>query len=446
MLSSVTICRIGARETHMRPNIVFITCHDLGRHLGCYGQRTVASPALDAIAGSGLLFERSFCTAPHCSPSRAALHTGRHAHANGMHGLARGQFRWQLHADERHLVDYLREADYASALFGIQHLTEYEDAAALGYDEVHEQAAAVALGQAAAEWLSTCGDSSQPFYLEVGFFEPHRRYDHGGVEPDDHLGITVPPYLPQTPEARAEFAELQGAIAALDAGVGHIVAALEAQNLLQDTWFIFVTDHGLAMPRAKCTLYDPGIGTALLMHWPGGGLAGGRRIPQMVSHVDIVPTVLEALGLPRTQRLHGRSFWSLLQGADYEMRDVVYCGKTFHTSWEPMRGLRTERHKLILNLCQDIAINVPGDVQLSPIYPQMIEQIAAKRPRVELYDLVADPLEQDNLAGQPQHAACERALLERLYRWMEATGDPLLQGPIASNAWQEAISRLRSAG
>ena len=430
----------------MQPNIVFITCHDLGRHLGCYGQRTVASPALDAIADRGLLFERSFCTAPQCSPSRAALHTGRHAHANGMHGLAHGQFRWRMHADERHLVDYLREAGYASALFGIQHLTGLGEATALGYDEAHERAPAAALGQAAAAWLTARGDSAQPFYLEVGFFEPHRPFDHGGVAPDDQLGADVPPYLPQTSEARAEVAELQGAIAALDAGVGQIFAALEAQNLLQDTWFIFVTDHGLALPRAKCTLYDPGIGTSLLMHWPGGGLAGGRRIPQLVSHVDIVPTVLEALGLPLPQRLHGRSFWPLLQGANYEARDFVFCGKTFHTAWEPMRGLRTERHKLILNLCQDIAINVPGDIQLSPIYPQMIEAITTHRPRVELYDLVADPLEQDNLAGQPQHAACERALLGRLYHWMEATGDPLLQGPIASPAWQDAIGLLRSAG
>lgn len=430
----------------MRPNIVFITCHDLGRHLGCYGQRTVASPALDAIADRGLLFERSFCTAPHCSPSRAALHTGRHAQANGMHGLAHGHFRWSLHAGERHLAQYLRPAGYASALFGIQHLTGPDEARSLGYDEVYERAPADGLGRAAAAWLSARDPNAQPFYLEVGFFEPHRPYHHGGVEPDDHLGVEVPSYLPQTPEARAEVAELQGAIAALDAGVGQIVTALEQQKLLQDTWLIFVTDHGLAMPRAKCTLYDPGMETSLLMHWPGGGLAGGRRIPQMVSHVDVVPTVLEALELPRPQRLHGRSFWPLLQGAKYEARDVVYCGKTFHTSWEPQRGLHTEGHKLILNLCQDISINVPGDVQLSPIYPQMIEQITVHRPRVELYDLAVDPLEQDNLAGQPQHAALERTLLERLYLWMQATGDPLLQGPIASPAWQEAIGMLRCAG
>ncbi len=429
----------------MRPNIVFITCHDLGRHLGCYGQGTVSSPALDALAARGLLFERSFCTAPQCSPSRAALHTGRHAHANGMHGLAHDPFRWRLHADERHLAHHLRETGYHTALFGIQHLTDAAAAPDLGYDEIHDRAPAALLGQAASDWLATRAATAQPFYLEVGFFEPHRRWDFGDVEPDDQLGAALLPYLPQTPEARAEVAQLQGAIAALDAAVGQIVAALEAQGLLQDTWLIFVTDHGLAMPRAKCTLYDPGIETALLMHWPGGGLAGGGRIPQMISHVDVVPTVLEALGLERPPRLHGRSFWPLLQGADYETRDVVFAGKTFHTAWEPMRGLRTEDHKLILNLCQDVAVNVPSDIQLSPVYPQMIEAISARRPPVELYDLQADPLEQDNLAGQAPHQALERALLERLYRWMEGTGDPLLQGPVASTAWEAAIAELRRA-
>ena len=429
----------------MRPNIVFITCHDLGRHLGCYGQATVSSPALDSIAARGLLFERSFCTAPQCSPSRAALHTGRHAHANGMHGLAHSPFNWRLHAGERHLVSYLREAGYSSALIGLQHLVDVDEAAALGYDDVQERAPAADLGPAAAAWLAARGDGSRPFYLEVGFYEPHRPWERDDVQPDDHLGAGVPAYLPQTAEARAEVAALQGSIAALDAAVGQIVAALNAQDLLQDTWLIFVTDHGLAMPRAKCTLYDPGIETSLLMHWPGGGLSGGRRIPQLISHVDVVPTVLEALGLDRPQRLHGRSFWPLLQGRDYEAREAVFAGKTFHTAWEPVRGLRTKNHKLILNLCQDISINVPSDIKLSPLYPQMIEEIAVHRPAVELYDLRADPLEQENLAAQAQHRYLERDLLTCLYRWMESTGDPLLQGPVPSPAWQMAIDRLRAA-
>ena len=119
--------------------------------------------------------------------------------------------------------------------FGIQHLTGLGEATALGYDEARERAPAGELGRAAAAWLTARGDSAQPFYLEVGFFEPHRPFDHGGVAPDDQLGAEVPPYLPQTSEARAEVAELQGAIAALDAGVGQIVAALEAQNLVDRT-------------------------------------------------------------------------------------------------------------------------------------------------------------------------------------------------------------------
>jgi N-sulfoglucosamine sulfohydrolase len=102
----------------------------------------------------------------------------------------------------------------------------------------------------------------------------------------------VPPYLPDTDEARRELAQLQGTIAAMDEGFGRILAAVDARSDAADTWVVFTTDHGLAMPRAKATMYDAGLGVALIMRWPAGGLAGGRRSRAMVSHVDLVPTLL----------------------------------------------------------------------------------------------------------------------------------------------------------
>ena len=426
-----------------QPNIVFITCHDLGQHLGCYNQPTVPSPALNAIAERGVLFENSFCTAPQCSPSRSTLHTGRHTHANGMMGLSHGIFRWRLHPGEKHIAQYLKEAGYHTALFGIQHLTTNDETPSLGYDTFSDRMPARDLGAAAAAYLRAPERHDTPFYVEVGFFEPHRRYDFGGVGPDDHLGTAVPPYLPDTPEAHAEFAEVQGAVGALDGGVGQIFAALEESGLLENTWFIFTTDHGLAMPRAKCSLYDPGIETSLIMHWPGGDLTGGRRLTEMVSHVDMVPTLLDALGIDIPANLHGRSYWPLLQGQAYQPNAEVYVEKTFHTDYEPMRGIRTATHKYIVNLDQDIAVNVPSDIQHSPIYLQMLDKIAVHRPHIELYNLHADPTEQHNLAGQPEYAEVERDLRQRLRQWMEATDDPILQGPVPSPYYHEVMRRLR---
>jgi N-sulfoglucosamine sulfohydrolase len=426
------------------PNIVLVTCHDLGQHLGCYGWQSVPSPALDGIAGRGVLFENSFCTAPQCSPSRSALHTGRHAHTNGMLGLAHSPFNWRLHPDEQHIARRLQAAGYETALIGAQHLVAGDDAHSLGYDSVQSRGPAHETGAAAAAYLEIAAERHRPFYLEVGFFEPHRPYDYGGVDPDDSRGVNLPAYIPDTPEARAEFAHAQGAIGALDAAVGQIFVALQTHGLLDQTWFIFAADHGLAMPRAKCTCYDPGIEAALIMHWPTGGLTVGRRIGDLVSHIDVVPTMLEALGMDIPANLHGRSYWPLLQGQPYQPNREIFAEKTFHTAYEPMRCIRTATHKLIVNLDQDIAVNVPTDIQRSPIYMQMQDQITPHRPHLELYDLAADPAEMHNLSGQPEVAEVERDLRQRLLRWMETTDDPILRGPVASPYYHEALAMLRS--
>src|SRR5438270_11104502 len=120
----------------MPSSVLFLTCHDLGQHLGCYGQATVTSPALDTLAAAGVRFARSFCTAPQCSPSRASLHTGRYPHATGVLGLAHPPFGWRLAPEERHLAHLLGEAGYATTLVGMQHLIERGRAEELGYEQV----------------------------------------------------------------------------------------------------------------------------------------------------------------------------------------------------------------------------------------------------------------------------------------------------------------------
>lgn len=427
----------------MTPNIVFVTCHDLGKHLGCYGWKSVPSPALDAIAQRGVLFDNSFCTAPQCSPSRSSLHTGRHAHSNGMMGLSHQPFRWRMHADEQHLAQRLQAAGYTTALIGVQHLVNGDEVASLGYDSSVDRGPARDMGAAAAAFLSAPERHQKPFYLEVGFFEPHRPYDFGGIGGDDSKGTRLPPYILDSPEARSDFARLQGAIGALDGGVSQIIEALDANNLTDNTWFIFTVDHGLAMPRAKCTCYDPGIETALIMHWPDAGLTGGRRYSEMVSHVDMVPTVLDALGMDIPSNLHGQSYWPLLRGQAYQPNEQIFAEKTFHTTYEPMRAIRTRTHKLIANLDQDIAVNVPSDIQRSPIYPQMLDRITPRRPHFELYNLVDDPKETHNMAGEPEVADIERELKQLLLAWMEATDDPILKGPVPSNFYHDTLAMLR---
>src|SRR3954469_19189029 len=150
----------------MRPNILFFTCHDLGRHLGCYDYRTAHSPALDGLAASGVRFANAFCTAPQCSPSRASLHTGRYPHAAGVLGLAHHPYGWRLNPTDQHLAHRLRAAGYSTTLIGMQHLIAHGAAAELGYDCVLPLQTAPAEGETAATLLGELAAAARPFYLE----------------------------------------------------------------------------------------------------------------------------------------------------------------------------------------------------------------------------------------------------------------------------------------
>ncbi len=425
-----------------RASVLLFTCHDLGRHLGCYGHQTVRSPALDALADAGVKLDNAFCTAPQCSPSRASLHTGRYPHAAGVLGLAHPPFDWRLPPRERHLAQMLKEHGYATALVGMQHLISHGQSEELGYERVLPVAPALEAAEGAVRLLQDLAAGDRPYYLEVGFEEPHRPYDFGGAQPDDSRGVEVPPYLPDCPEAQRDMAAFQGAIRAMDAGVGRVLTGLRSLGLEADTWVVFTADHGAALPRAKGTLYDPGIEVPLLMHWPARGLGGGRSYGDLVSNVDVVPTMLEGLGLPLPDDLHGRSFWPLLQDVPYRPRAEVYAEKTFHTSYEPMRGVRTVGHKYIVNFEVSTAVDVPADVRESPVYPQLITEFSRVRGHVELYDLTTDPGERTNTAGRPAMAEVEADLRRRLLRWMRETQDPLLHGPVASPYYHEALRRL----
>ena len=423
-----------------RPNILFITCHDLGRHISPYGQRNVVTPALGRLAAQGVLFEKAFCTAPQCSPSRAALHTGRHAHAVGVLGLTHGDFGWDLSEGEKHLATHLRDVGYETALFGVQHVTKRPER--LGYDTIFPTLRADRMGAAAREYL-TSRNPEKPFYLEVGFFEPHRPYDWQGTKPDTSQGVTLPSYLPDIPEAEADVAALQGAVRMLDTGVEILLDSLNDLGVAENTWVVFTTDHGLAVPRAKCTLYDPGLETALLMRWPGG-VAGGKRCKELVSHVDMVPTMLELLNLPLPSNLHGRSYARLLRGEAFTPRDALYAEKTFHEIYDPMRAVRTLTHKLIVNFETGVKLDVPGDVQRGPLYRATLPSILqSERPRVELYDLEQDPNEGNNLAGREEVGGLEHTLTKKLAAWMRETNDPLLQGPVPSPHYRRTVDLLR---
>jgi len=184
----------------MPPNVLLITSHDTGRHLGCYGVSSVHTPHLDRLAGEGCRFTRYFAAATVCSPSRGAMMTGRYPQRNGMIGLCHLPWGWNLNPGEKHLSHRMHEAGYYTALFGHQHETRDIDAE-LCFDEhgfhrdpaTGEHLPCDQVAPAVGDFLAGRAGERQPFYLQVGFFETHQPYDFGGATADDEHGVVIPP-------------------------------------------------------------------------------------------------------------------------------------------------------------------------------------------------------------------------------------------------------------
>ena len=277
----------------------------------------------------------------------------------------------------------------------------------------------------------------------VGFFEVHRPYPADIYPPDNPADMWVPPYLPDNPHTREDLAAFHGSIRVADHAVGRLVETLRADGLLDHTWIVFTTDHGMAFPGAKSTLYDPGIQISLVMRPPDGSSYRREPTRRLASHVDVLPTLLDLAGLDRIEsglegnRLaappQGISHADWLRGADDSPgRAEIFAEKTYHDAYDPMRAVRTGRWKYLRNGVPGPRLLLPRDIEASPTRAGLGDTHLQPRPEVELYDLPNDPWERQNLAGRPDLADVEEELAATLVRWQHETGDPLLAGPVPS--------------
>ena len=403
-----------------------VVVHDLGQHLGCYGAG-LSTPHLDAMAAEGVAFSNYCCTAASCSPSRGSIVTGRYPHRNGLIGLA--HLGWQLGGQEVTLPMYLNAAGYETYLVGIQH--EHPEARRLGYQHTRQTSGAARdCAEDLVRFLEDRAASSdeRPFYLSTGWFEPHRPYYAEGYGPDDPATVAPLPWLPDRPGIRADIAALNGLVYRVDECLGQVREALAQTGLAENTLLIFTTDHGLAMPRAKGTCYDPGLKTALLAHWPGH-VEGGRLQGELLTNCDLCPTLLALAGVDRPSTLDGRSFLPLLSGDSYQPRASIFAEMTWHDQYNPMRAIRTTRHKYIRNFGDRPLVFIPLDIWRECRDEQVKRDFyASRRPAEELYDLLEDPLEQRNVIAAPAYADVAAQLRGQVEDWMRDTNDFLLYG------------------
>ena len=435
-----------------RPNVVLLISHDTGKMYSPYGYDTVRMPHFENLARQSAVFDHCFCTTPLCAPARAALTTGRYPHQNGMNGLpGEAVGSWDLVEKDRHLSTLFRRNGYRTVLCGFEH--ETVEMFTLGFEEgIHGighfnnggNEDFPGAGGAISRWFQRNPGAGvdTPFYMQIGCGETHRDWETYSGAPYSEKGIWKAPYLVDSPEVDREMAWMQAACNSLDTGLGNIMEAFEKQGVLRNTIFVVTTDHGIDFPRAKGTLFDPGVEVGLFMRYDNGNWAKNVHCEKLASHVDVYPTVLEACGIPVPDGTAGSSFLSTLQNpADPRpVRDAVFLEKTYHDNYDPMRGLRTERYKYVLNFDAQTMYDVR--IATAPRY-NWFKFPFHKPCREELYDLHTDPHESNNLAANPAFDDVRKAFKKRLADWMKETGDPLLEGCMPSPYHVRASREMR---
>jgi len=427
-----------------KPNILVITCHDLGDYLGCYGT-PVETPNLDKLAQEGVTFKQHYATATVCSPSRGSLWTGCYAHTHGLMGLVpRG---WEMDIEIcPHAASLLQSSGYQTHLFGLQH--EHWDTYKLGFGEAHDVHSEFCddVTPVFIDWLTDRQDLDTPFFAAVGFFEVHRigsasqgpakeflgqlpsHFKRDVYQPDNPQDVEVRPYLLDMPELREELADFYGSIKYMDSKIGEILTALEELGLVENTLVIFTSDHGASFLHSKATLYDGGLKVPLIMRLPGV-FPAGHVVSELVSNIDVLPTILELTKIQAPDHIQGLSFLDLAKGQSTSGKENIFAEKNYTIYFDPARMVRTKRYKYIRNgLRKGFFDFILPEIEMSQAsFRNNIEVFKfydSQRVREELYDLDSDPAELINLSADPDYQEVMRIMRSILDDHMEETDDP----------------------
>jgi len=432
-----------------RKNVLMLIADDQGRDLGCYGNAVIQTPNLDRLAAEGVRFTHGFATVASCSASRSVILTGLYNHSNGQFGHAHDPANLHTHGWVWSAPRVLKAQGYATGVIGKLHVNpesvypwDFHTDPPSGGGGTRDVSL---MARRAAEFFAKF--AGQPFYLHVGFGDPHRagrgfgnERAYPGIQKISYAPakVIVPAHLPDRPEVRQEIAEHYEAVSRLDQGVGLILKALKDAGLERDTLVLYVSDNGIPFAGAKTTLYDAGVRLPLLVRSPDQKRRGVVN-QAMVSWVDLVPTILEWTGAktPAGYQLPGRSFLPILEQESPAGWDQVFLSHTFHeiTMYYPTRGIRTRRYKYLWNLTPELEFPHASDLYESPTWQGIrrrkdsvmgVRSVAAylRRPAEELYDLEADPNEVRNLASDPEHRRALDDLRRRVQEFRVRTQDP----------------------
>lgn len=436
----------GPRE---RPNILWVIVEDMSAHFGCYGEKTITTPNVDALASRGVRFANAFVTGPICSISRSALITGRYQTSLGVHN--------HRSSVPGHVIRLDQNAPLVSELF---HQAGYHvnnvtwEAFLKGSEELSKDSkVAIAKTDYNFEWepeksydgthWSLRGEG-KPFFVQVqlhgGKFRGQAPKEAWPAKVLKELGsitrpedVVLPPYLPDHPVIRADWAQYLDCVRYTDYQLGKILDRLREAGELDRTIIFFMTDHGISHVRNKQFLYDGGIHVPLIVAGPGLGGAGVVRT-DLVEHIDLGATSLGFAGIVKPGAMQSQDIFA----KGYEPREAVYGARDrADETVDWIRSVRTSRWKYIRNGFPSRPYLQPNQYKDSKAIVQAMVQLHAEgkltaqqalimaesRPIEELYDLENDPYESNNLA----HLDEQREVLERLrnmlIEWQVRTGD-----------------------
>ena len=436
-------------------NLLLITVDDMScDSVGVYGcELEGTTPVMDRLASQSLRFEYAHVTVGNCNPCRNVMFSGLISHNNKVEGFYKvPDPGWP------HMVDLLQGAGYYAGIHGkVSHSSPYQPYAwdddltiSPSGKKAHIKDAK-AYGESTSLGIENAGKAGKPFFLSINISDPHKPFwsqvRGGGEDPyvpsriytaDE---VPVPGFLFEDPEVREELALYYSSVRRADDCLNEVLKSLRKSGQWDNTMIVFLSDHGMPLPFAKTQLYHHSTRTPLMVLLPGITQAGKVEKRHMVSVLDLLPTVLDSLGVPKPKGLDGRSFLPLLRGEKQENRDFVIkeYNENAGRSRDPMRAIQSKTHLYLFNPWSNgeriFATATNGTetckrmIQLSEEDEEMNKRLELYRFRVpeELYQVNKDPDCLENLIDYASKDKTLKKLQSSLEEWLEKTNDPILE-------------------
>lgn len=416
-----------------RPNIIFFIADDWSQEdLGCYGHPSIQTPQIDRLAADGMRFDNAYLTTSSCSPTRCSIITGRYPHNTGAPEL-----HSQLPDDQIRFPELLREVGYYTVLSGKNHMFGWEDRA---FDKMGR-----GKGPGGSEtWVEILEDrpKDKPFFFWFASYDGHRGWNINDEAPIyDPAEVIVPPYMVDTPEVREDLAKYYHEISRFDYYIGLVKEELKRQGILEHTLIVVATDNGRPFPRDKSRLYDSGIKTPWVVHYPAL-IEKPVATDSLVSVIDFSATCLELAGVEKPSAIQGQSFVPILKNPEATVREVVFAEQNWHVYSNHSRMARFGDYLYIKNNYTDRqSLSHESDMVYLSGRELWNAQAAGETlwhqqqifwnpmPPEELYQVSRDPHQLWNVADHAAYADAMDQARALLAAWTEQTGDTIPENP-----------------